>query len=87
MIEFHVLPHHNRWQVRRDGNRIAVYDLRDDALHHTVGLAQAADEFSPATHAHVVLKNADGQQHRMTIPRSSPDLIHTPDRTRNGVAR
>lgn len=73
MIEFHVAPRGGRWHITCDGNRVAVYNSRQEALQQTCELAAASQGPPADTHAQIVLHNVDGQQRRMTIPRSNRD--------------
>lgn len=75
MIEFHAVPDGGRWQVRRGGDVVAVYNCRDEALHQTCELARVADGSPTDTYARIVLHNTDGQKRHVSIPRSHPGML------------
>jgi hypothetical protein len=71
VIDFHVLAYGDRWQISRDGSRIAIFDSQEATLAQACCLAQSAGGPSTDRYAQIVLHDVDGHvQRRMTVPQS-----------------
>jgi hypothetical protein len=62
--EFHVLPYGERWQVSRDGSRVAILDTQAEAI------TEARDRAGQEESSQVVVHDAAGH-----VQRQSPDPV------------
>ena len=53
--EFHVVPAHGRWQIKRDGRPGTVFEHRQDAVDRAVKDANAAQP------SQLIIHTADGR--------------------------
>ncbi|HEY9291082.1 MAG TPA: DUF2188 domain-containing protein [Microlunatus sp.] len=49
-VEFHVLPYRQRWALTRDGQRLGIYDTKQQTIEAACDHAQREDRSSIVVH-------------------------------------